>query len=44
MLDEVEDDAIGCSFDLGLTIGDIVSFKSPPSHRFFSSSSALRSP
>ena len=45
MLVEVEDEATGCtSFDFGLTIGDIVSFRSPPSHLFFSSSNALRSP
>ena len=45
MLDEVEVDAIGgTSFDFGLTIGDIISFRTPPSHLFFSSSNALRSP
>ena len=45
MLVEIEDEAIGCaSFIFGLTIGDILSFRSPPSHLFFSSSKARRSP
>jgi hypothetical protein len=45
VLDEEEEEAIGAgSFDFGLTIGDIVLERRSPSHRFFSSSNARRSP